>query len=127
VSAAYNFTQSGLGDYSIKPLNLFTYVEAGGTLKELYATVEDVVGVNLSGNLAVSRAHDKRSTYAGCSSSRQSQLSTDAANAQAYAGNTYSYVSGISSGTTRYTTWFGAYTAPRKSTVQNHFQLISSR
>ena len=57
---------------------------------------------------------------------RQSQLNTAAASAQTYATRAYSYLLGISSSTNRYKTWFGTYTASRKSTVQNHFRLINS-
>ena len=56
----------------------------------------------------------------------QSQLNAAATSAQTYANNAYSYLQGISSGTPRYTTWFGAYDSSRKSTVQSHFQLMSS-
>ena len=127
VSAAYNFTKSGSGDYSIEPSSQFTYADADGTIKDLYAIVGDVAKVKLSGNLAVSRVHDKRATFVSCSAPRQTQLNTAAASAQTYANAAYTYIRGISSGTNRYKTWFGTYTASRKNTVQNHFQLISSR
>ena len=126
VSAAYNFTGSGAGDYSIGPSTLFTYVDADGTVKDLDATIGDVVEVNLSGTLAVSRALTKRASFNGCSSTQQTQLNSAAAGAQTYAAKALSYISGISSGTTRYTSWFGVYDSTRKSTVQNHYQLMSS-
>ena len=81
--------------------------------------------MNLSGTLAVARAH-KRATFDGCSATQQSQLDSAAAGAQTYAANTLSYISGISSGTDRYTTWFGTYDATRMATVKTHFQLMSS-
>jgi len=127
VPGAYNFTKSGSGDYSIEPSNLFTYVDADGTPKDLYATVEDAIEVKLSGNLAVSRPHDKRASFVSCSATRQSQINAAASSAQGLANNAHSYLQSISSGTRRYTTWFGAYTASRKSTVQSHFRLINSR
>ena len=127
VSAAYDFTQSGPGYYSIEPSNLFTYLDADGTLKNLYATVEDVAEVGLSGTLAIPRVRSKRVPFINCSLDKQSTISTAAASAQAYASEAYSYLRGISGGTPRYTEWFGLYTPPRKSIVENHFQLISSR
>jgi len=126
VSAAYDLTSSGPGYYSVKPLNLFIYIDADGTLKDLYATIEDVTEVKISGNLVVSRVHDKRATFVSCSSSRRSQINTAVSNAQMSASGAYSYLQSTSSGTSRYTTWFGTYTASRKSIVQNHFRLISS-
>ena len=126
VSAAYNFTRSGAGDYSIEPSDLFTYVGADGTPRNLYATVEDVAGVKLSGNLAVSRAHDKRASYASCSLSQQAQLMTAADNAQTYANGAFTYLKGISLGTPRYLTWFGSYVQHRKDIVQYNFGKIRS-
>ena len=126
VSAAYNFTRSGVGSYSIEPSNLFTYVDGEGLPKNLYATVEDITEVKLSGNLAVSRAYKKRATFASCSWVEQTLTQTAVNNAQNYANSAYSYIQGISGGTPRYETWFGPYTDSRKSTVQDHFRLISS-
>ena len=83
--------------------------------------------MNLSGTLAVSRALDKRASFNGCSSTQQTQLDSAASGAQSYAASALSYISGISSGTTRYTSWFGAYDATSMGTVQNHYQLMSSR
>ena len=125
VPAAYDFARSGAGYYSIKPSNLFIYIGGDGTPKGLYATVEDIVEVKLSGNLAVSRVQDKRATFVSCSSTRRSQINVAASSAQTYASRAYSYIQSISSGTRRYTTWFGAYTASRKSIVQDRFRLIS--
>lgn len=127
VFAAYNFTQSGAGNYSIEPSNLFTYVDADGTPKNFHADLEGTIEVNLSGTLAVSRVHDKRASFVSCSSTRKSQLNSAASSAQNYASKAYSYLKSISKSTRRYKTWFGTYTSSRKSTVQSHFRLISSR
>ena len=93
---------------------------------DIHATVEDVAEVGLSGALSVPRARGKRAPFVNCSSDMQSQLGTAAADAQTYASNAYSHLTGISDDAPRYTTWFGAYVASRKSVVENHFQLISS-
>ena len=128
VSYAYNFTLSGPGQYSIEPSNLFTYVDVDGTLKDFHAIVGDVAEVNLSGALVVPRVHEQRITkFVNCSSAEQTKLKAAAASAQTYAKNAHSYISGISSPTPRYLTWFGAYVRSRKNFVQNHFLLISSR
>jgi len=127
LSAAYNFTRTGAGDYSIEPSNLFTYVAADGTPKNFLATVEDAAEVKLSGTLAVSPVHDKRATFVGCLPARRIQINAAASSAQTYSVRAYSYIRGISSRTLRYTTWFGTYTSSRKSIVQDHFQRISSR
>ena len=125
VSATYDFTRSGAGYYSIKPSTLFVYVSDDGTPKGLYAIVEDVAKVKLSGDLAVSRAHDKRATFVSCSTARRSQINTAASSAESSASRAYSYLQSISSGTLRYTTWFGTYTASRKTIVQKNFGLLN--
>jgi len=125
LSAAYNLTSTGEGVYTIEPSNHFTYIGASGTPVDIHAN-NDASEVKVSGNLFVSRKQ-KRASFVGCSASQQSQLNTAAANAQSYAGNAKNYLTSHTSGTPRYTTWFGAYTSPRHSTVADHFTRISSR
>lgn len=126
VSTAYNFTRSGAGDYTIEPSNLFTYVDADSILKDLYATVEGVAEVTLSGNLAVPRSRDKRASFTGCSPENQSDLDIAASNAQKYATVAFEYLKPIwgLTGPPRYTTWFGTYTPHRKDIAQYHFGKI---
>jgi len=88
-----------------------------GIPKNFLATVEDAAGVKFS----VIRVHDKQASFVNCSPTKQSQLNAGAASSRTYAGNAYSYLTGISSGMSRYTTWFGTYTSSRKITVQSHF------
>lgn len=61
-----------------------------------------------------------------CSSTRASQIQTAWGSAKTYASSTSSYLNGISSGTARYTTWFGAYSSSNLSTARSHFANISS-
>jgi len=126
VSTAYDFTQSGDGDYTIEPSRLFTYVDVDGTPKKFYATVEGTAKVKLSGDLIASRAHDKRAGFNGCSADQQLDLKVAAIDAQFYASAAYFYLTVTSGGTERYTTWFGANDDGPKSTVQEHFGLIKS-
>jgi hypothetical protein len=107
------------GDYSIRPSNLFTYVDTDGTPKNLYATVEDVGTIKLSGNLAVSRVHDKRANFDSCSQNQQLTLAAAAATAKSLAFNAYAYLLGISSTTYWYGLWYGRYDASRKATSEN--------
>jgi len=124
LTTAYDLSGSNGGEFSVEPSNLFTYVDADGTTKDIYATVGNIPKVKLAGNLPA-RTHDKRATFAGCSATQQTQINTAVGSAQTYATNAYSYIQGISTGTTRYTTWFGTYDSSRKTTVQDHFRLIS--
>ncbi|HEX5751649.1 MAG TPA: M35 family metallo-endopeptidase [Archangium sp.] len=61
-----------------------------------------------------------------CSSTRASAISTAFSSATTYANNTSSYLNSISSGTSRYTTWFGAYSSTNLSTARSHFTNIKN-
>ncbi|WNG17230.1 M35 family metallo-endopeptidase [Cystobacter fuscus] len=65
-------------------------------------------------------------TASNCSSTRASQISTAFASAKTYASSTSSYLNGISSGTARYTTWFGTYSSTNVGTARSHFTKIAS-
>jgi len=67
----------------------------------------------------------KAGTYANCSSSQQTQFGSAHNNAKTYSANAAAY---LNAGTTgpRYTTWFGAYTSSRYTTVKSHFNLINN-
>ena len=128
VSAAYDFTRSGAGGYFIKPSNLFTYVDASSTLKNLHATIEEVAEVKLSGNLTVSRrVYDKREdiNFFGCTGEQEWDIRSAAVYANIYAENAYEYLKTISFSTDRYEYWFGPHTPPRQALVQIHFEMIS--
>ena len=58
VAAAYDFSQSGPGEYFIEPSNEFYYIDADCTPHKFYATVEDPVKVRLSGDLSLSHFYD---------------------------------------------------------------------
>jgi peptidyl-Lys metalloendopeptidase len=61
-----------------------------------------------------------------CTSTEQSSISTALSNARTYSTNASNYLNGISSGTTRYTTWFGAYSSTNLTTARNHFTNIKN-
>ena len=126
VSAAYDFTRSGAGDYSIEPSNLFTYVDADGTPKDLRAIVTDLAKVKLTSDLAVPRrVQGKRAGTHGCSGSQREKLDAIGTLAKTHAATAYNYLEGTARAKRRYTRWFGRYNAGRKATVQSVFQNIS--
>ncbi|KAF8757804.1 peptidyl-Lys metalloendopeptidase [Rhizoctonia solani] len=114
--------------------NVFNYVDASGELKTIEAS-SNSNRFKLAGKLVApstnpktrARSISKRVvSYAGCSSSQQSLVSAAATASNTYVANVNTYLNGISSGTTRYTTWFGAYTAARLSTVRSHYTSIGT-
>ena len=121
VSATYDFSRAGTGDYSIDPSNLFTHIDSDGTPKALHATVEGIAKVKLSGDLTVSRhAHDKRILSNGCSAEEEKKLH-DAAVAAGYLINKSLYYLNKSSGKARYKAWFGRPDRTRKDHVKSVF------
>ncbi|KAF8600383.1 peptidyl-Lys metalloendopeptidase [Ceratobasidium sp. AG-I] len=130
LAGVYNFTSAGEGAYTFGAANIFNYVDATGALKTIEAASKSHE-FKLAGKLAVDSGYtnslSKRTvTYTGCTSTQQSQVSAAATASNTYVANVNSYLAGISSGTTRYTTWFGAYTAARLSTVKSHYTAIGT-
>lgn len=130
LSAAYNFTK--VGDYDIEASTTFYYQDASGSPVSLQASFASAHSAKLSGSLISStiakRSYNlaKRASFNSCSSTRQSQINTALTTTKTYVANAISYLNGVSSGTTRYTTWFGTYSSSRKSTVLGHYQKIQS-
>ena len=64
-------------------------------------------------------------TYVGCTTSRINSAGTAVVEARKYSENSKLYLNAGTQGP-RYTTWFGAYTSSRYSTVRSHFANIDS-
>lgn len=66
-------------------------------------------------------------SYTGrCTASQITQLQSAVTAATNYSTSSAAYLSGISSGTPRYTTWFGTYSAANRATALDHFQKAAS-
>lgn len=65
-------------------------------------------------------------SFTSCSATRQSTLITAHSNATAYATESENYLYSISSGTSRYVEWFGAFTTSRFNLARAHFTAISN-
>ncbi|TFK72462.1 deuterolysin M35 metalloprotease [Pluteus cervinus] len=128
LSEAYDFSASGEGSYDVEARNVFQIVQDDNKLDTIYASAEahtaEVVG-SLTPRAAPTGHMGKRATFRSCSSTQQSQLNAAATSAQTYAANALSYANSHTSATTRYTTWFGAYTAARHTTITSHYSNIS--
>ncbi|CCA71303.1 related to peptidyl-Lys metalloendopeptidase Precursor-Chlorophyllum molybdites [Serendipita indica DSM 11827] len=130
LSASYNFTTTG--DYEIDASNVFHYRDASGNAVPIVADVENALTAKLTGSTISSKiakrnmSLSKRAKFASCSSTQQSQTNTALTTTMSYLSNAVSYLSAQSGSTTRYSTWFGAYTASRKATVLSHFSKVQS-
>lgn len=93
VSAAYNFTLPGEGNYTVEASNLFHYVDPETNEPVEIRANSDTHVAAVSGRLAVARhtpALGKRATFNGCSSSQQSAINAATPAAQTYAANALS-------------------------------------
>jgi peptidyl-Lys metalloendopeptidase len=128
LSEAYDFKSSGHGGYALQANKHFLHVNDNKTIVPITATGKPYK-FSLSGKLSVlkgHKSHSRRATYNSCSYSQRTALDKAATNGNAYAQEAYKYTLGHTSGTPRYTTWFGAYTTTRHNTVVNHYYNIQS-
>ncbi|KAJ1309798.1 hypothetical protein OPQ81_006563 [Rhizoctonia solani] len=134
LAGVYNFTRSGTGEYNFSANNVFQYVDENGLLATV--TAETVTNkLSLAGSL-VSFRHNQNFnrrvigrrdiSYKGCSSDQQLLITTAANSANEYVANASTYLDSISTGTDRYTQWFGTFDSTRLSTVKSHFVNIGT-
>ncbi|CAA7268025.1 unnamed protein product [Cyclocybe aegerita] len=113
LSQGYNFSACGAGSFDFEGDSTFYIVKDDDSIGIVHAEETSAYTAQLSGNLAIARRDE------------QTAINSAVAAAETYASSSYNYLVGISATTNRYSTWFGTYTAARKSTVQSHFNLIN--
>ncbi|KAH6907718.1 hypothetical protein BKA70DRAFT_1428089 [Coprinopsis sp. MPI-PUGE-AT-0042] len=116
VGQAYDFTKFGAGDYNIGARTTFIVVNDDESTENVEVKVGSKHRVHISGKLRAIRpmidhALDRRASCVSCSSTQQLQLVT-ASSAQTHAANALSYPKSITTGTNRYATWSGSFSAP---------------
>ncbi|KAG9121787.1 hypothetical protein FRC07_002106 [Ceratobasidium sp. 392] len=134
LAGLYNFTHTGAGEFQFEPFNVFSYIDSAGKLSTINATTQSAkihVSVNLalnkSTNVIGARSHSiRRVSYVGCSLASRNHIEAAVRGANAYITTANGYLSELSGGTPRYTTWFGSYDPDRAATVRNHFSLMES-
>ncbi|KAF8609943.1 deuterolysin M35 metalloprotease [Ceratobasidium sp. AG-I] len=133
LAGVYNFTNTGAGEFKFDASNIFQYVDASGKLSTIEAsTTSKKIGIN--GNLVSSRglpkiesrSLGKRVAYVGCTAARQTLINTAVASANSYVSGASTYLSTLTTGKARWTTWFGTYNAARVTTVRSHFSNIGT-
>ncbi|KAG8904274.1 hypothetical protein FRB99_001977 [Tulasnella sp. 403] len=144
LAGVYDFTTSGVGDYSISVGSSLYALDPAGGLFITAANVESHT-VNIAGSLSPSKpgvipnpGRKRAFGFLGCNAAQQNELTTAAQIAQRYISNAVFFLAGlaIGSGTgsifgppkapLRYTTWFGEYTAARGDLVRRHFALMNN-
>lgn len=128
LGSGYSFTQEG--EYKVETTNLLFYQDEAGNPQPIHAVVSSTHQTKLSGSLQSSqrrtRGMGKRATFAGCTASQQADINSALGVSTTYIANAVNYLTSLTSGKPRYTTWFGTYNSARKATVLDHFKKIQS-
>ena len=124
----YDLSQSGSYEvfYAVAAYNL--YDPKGSNFKYREVLVSEKISVNIQGRAKPGPTPPPPPpggvAYNRCTVDQQNLLVTAHNEAKNYASGSENYLAGINSGTSRYTTWFGAFTTGRFNTVKNHFTAI---
>ncbi|KAH8801258.1 peptidyl-Lys metalloendopeptidase [Flagelloscypha sp. PMI_526] len=132
LNEAYNFSQIHNLNLTISPTNLdfFVVLEA----KQGFKTFKDIFNFSPSRSLLIfvlpSWSPFGRflpapgETFKGCSDAQQASIKEAASSAFTLALSAYNYMSTTTTGTPRYTTWFGSYDSGRRDSVLSHFSKL---
>ena len=104
--------------YTIDAYPYFKYLTEAGGFESIIATSESHIAY-ISGKLGSTKAAERKSaalkrphnTYVGCSKSEQRSIEVAVPATDKYVKDALSYISKITSGSPRYTAWFGKYKA----------------
>ncbi|CAE6441427.1 unnamed protein product [Rhizoctonia solani] len=132
LAGTYNFTRCGEGSYDFSASNVFNYVDESGELKTIEAATNShqfkIAGklATTSRHASASRTNKRAVSFTGCSADQQTQIKAAATASDAMVANANSYLSSLTSGKPRYTTWFGSFDQSRYNTVASHFKNIGT-
>jgi len=130
LSRRYDFTTAGAGTFDFHALDTFTHIDPTGNLVSLKAAHSSPASVSITGSLDVVRVTPRsakfarRAKFERCDAGQEAMIITAAGHAQVSADKAFAYLQSHTSATSRYTTWFGAYTTSHHTTVKSHFQKI---
>lgn len=116
--------------YSVKALNLYPQERVAAN-QSAEGLKSNSVNLFVEGRAAKVREPEApsvvsgTSTYTKCTASQQSLVAAARNDAAVYAADSLNYLTSGATGA-RYTTWFGAYTSARYSTVKSHFTNIKN-
>jgi len=130
----YDLTATGQYEIYYKAASFYLYSEKGNGLSNPDYLVSAPISLKADGRVPLAKPGPTPTppppggnAYDACTTTQQSTLVNARAQAQVYASEAESYLLlGFQSGTTRYPTWFGTYTASRYNTVTSHFTALHS-
>ncbi|CAE6511810.1 unnamed protein product [Rhizoctonia solani] len=135
LSQSFDFSKAG--EYQIKALDALSYVDASGKLVSLKATTEPFV-LKLGESITPKRDFRPRGSssrirqtvgppFIGCSDSQKQDIEKAIPLAEGYATEAVLYLERLSTGSNRYTSWFGGFDSGRSSLVKSHFKSIQGK
>ena len=128
----YDLSQSGQYEvfYAIASFQLFD--EKANSYNFRDSLVSEKISVSVAGRAPKGKPTPPPTpppggnTFNACTVDQQSLLVSARSQATTYATESKNYLNSHSSGTQRYTEWFGVFSTSRYNTVVNHFNAISS-
>ncbi len=127
----YDLSQSGQYEifYAVASFNLFD--EKGNSFKYRDVLTSEKVSVNVEGRAGKPGPTPTPTppppsgiTFNRCTVDQQSLVTAAHGGAKDYALGAETYLATLTTGTSRYTTWFGTFTSARYNTVKSHFTAI---
>ena len=127
----YDLSATGQYEISYAAASYHLYSEKGNDFNAQDTLTSEPISVKVEGRAPRAKPtptptpNPGGTTYLSCTSSQQSKLVTARGQAKTYASGSKTYLNGISTGTTRYITWFGSYDTTRYGTVKSHFTSLT--
>ena len=127
----YDLSVSGEYEISFKASSYFLFSEKGNNSSDPDLLRSAPIALKVEGQVKPKPSPTTTPPPGGtafnvCTTAQQAILLNARAGATTYASGAKSYLAGISSGTNRYLTWFGAFTTSRLNTVKSHFDALTT-
>ena len=126
----YDLSRTGMYEISYSARSFILYNEKGNGFKLQDTLVSDPIHLNVNGRSAkvtptpTPPPAPGGTVYKSCTTTQQSTLVSARNQAKTYASGAETYLLGHTTGTTRYTQWFGVFTLPRYNIVTPHFTAL---
>ncbi|KAF9463906.1 peptidyl-Lys metalloendopeptidase [Collybia nuda] len=128
LSKGYDFGSSGPGKYTFSIVGKFHRVDSSKHAVSIQATTRSHQ-LTLKGDLSIANHQPDMhglATFVNCNATQQSQVNTAITNAKTYVTGSINYLTSHTTGTPRFTTWFGVFQNTRYRAVLSNFNSLIS-
>ena len=128
----YDLSQSGQYEVSYGVTSFNLYSEKGNAFQFKDVLTSEKITMNVTGREPRAKPTPPpppppgTNAFNACSTDQQTQIAAARNQAKTYASDAENYLIAHSSGTARYTEWFGVFATSRYNTVKTHFTAISN-